>query len=276
MRNIYDKNLKLRIAVGITGGPLIFFSALYSNFLFALCMLIVMIYCLKEVYAIIEYFGMHSNFIIGYFFSVLFFLDFYYFDGGYNFLLLITFAMILSLKAIFTIKKNPFPIICFTYFWTIYIACFLGTIILIRGNSSIDSVFSGRITGLILSAVWALDTFAYFGGKLFGRHKLIPKISPKKTIEGSLIGTIGAVLIVILYKQIAFNALSFFHCIIITLLISIFGQLGDLVESLLKRKVGIKDSSRNLPGHGGMLDRFDSLIFCSPFVYIYIKFFIFV
>jgi len=274
MKNIWSKNLKLRLVVGLTGGPIIFFSAIYNSLVFAISIFLITLLCLKEVYNIGKYFDIRSHYLTGYLFSVFFILNIYFSEGDYSFLILISFAMILSLQTIFIKKQDPFLYIYFVYFWTVYITCFLGSLILIRNNSSYPPDYTGRLVGMILLAVWSLDTFAYFGGKLFGKHKLYPRISPKKTIEGSIIGTVFALLIVISYRYIWFSTFSLFHTIIIIVIVSIFGQIGDLIESLIKRRAGIKDSSNNLPGHGGIFDRFDSLIFCAPFVYIYIKFFI--
>ena len=108
------------------------------------------------------------------------------------------------------------------------------------------------------------DTFALFGGTLFGKHKLCLKISPNKTIEGSVIGTIFGVFISVLF--IVFTCklnINIFVLILITLLLSIMGQFGDLFFSSIKRSFNIKDFSNLIPGHGGILDRLDSLIFIS-------------
>ena len=276
MSKFWNKNLFLRLFTGFAGGPLILFSALYGKLTFIICLSAVAFLCLNEIYGIASHFRLKSNFLTGYVFSFLLFGNFYLYSGQYTTYLLLSFAMVLSITA-FSAKKeeNPFPVICYTYFWTIYIICFLGTLILIRGDETFNLSFAGKIVGLILLALWSLDTFAYFGGKSLGKHKLSPRISPNKTIEGSLSGILGAVIIAVLYKLFVFKSLSFFHVFAITIIISVFGQVGDLIESLLKRKAEIKDSSNALPGHGGMLDRFDSLIFCSPFLYFYIKFFLY-
>lgn len=113
-----------------------------------------------------------------------------------------------------------------------------------------------------LITVWATDTFAYFGGILFGRKKL-HAISPKKTIEGAIIGTIGA-LIVGTISHLLICARGLPVAIAFSLSISIAGQIGDLFESAVKRKAGKKDSGRFFPGHGGVLDRIDSLLFAIP------------
>lgn len=117
--------------------------------------------------------------------------------------------------------------------------------------------------------VWLTDSGAYIFGRQFGKHKLAPKVSPNKTIEGSVLGTIFATVILAIY-------LLFFHVgydnyymmVLATLLLSIFGQFGDLIESALKRYYGVKDSGKILPGHGGILDRFDSMLMVMPALYL--------
>jgi phosphatidate cytidylyltransferase len=124
------------------------------------------------------------------------------------------------------------------------------------------------VLGVIL-LIWASDVCAYLVGSLIGRNKLYERISPGKTWEGSIgatILTIGCSFIIARW----FPELALKHWIIISVLVSIFGTIGDLVESMLKRQAGVKDSGRIMPGHGGILDRFDSLLFVSPFIYAYL------
>jgi phosphatidate cytidylyltransferase len=118
-----------------------------------------------------------------------------------------------------------------------------------------------------LLVIWATDTGAYFVGRSIGKRKLWPEISPNKTIEGSIGGILLALIVGILF-QITFPISdSFLAVMIITVLVSIFGQIGDLVESALKRHYQVKDSGTILPGHGGILDRFDSLLFVLPILH---------
>ena len=124
------------------------------------------------------------------------------------------------------------------------------------------------VLGIIL-LIWASDVGAYLVGSLIGKHKLFERISPGKTWEG----TIGAFIINIGCAFIIahlFQELALKHWIVISVLVSVFGTIGDLVESMFKRQAGIKDSGKIMPGHGGILDRFDSLLFVSPFVYAYL------
>lgn len=117
-----------------------------------------------------------------------------------------------------------------------------------------------------LFMIWATDSGAYFIGKAFGKRKLWPEISPNKTIEGSIGGVICAVIVAILFSVFTDIDASLIQLLVITVVLSVFGQIGDLVESALKRHFNVKDSGRLLPGHGGILDRFDSLLFVWPLI----------
>jgi phosphatidate cytidylyltransferase len=117
-----------------------------------------------------------------------------------------------------------------------------------------------------LFMIWATDSGAYFIGKAFGKRKLWPEISPNKTIEGSIGGVVCAVIVALLFSIFTNIDASLMQLFVITIVLSIFGQIGDLVESALKRHFNVKDSGRILPGHGGILDRFDSLLFVWPLI----------
>lgn len=122
----------------------------------------------------------------------------------------------------------------------------------------------------IVFLIWINDTCAYLCGSFFGKHKLYEKISPGKTWEGSIGGAILTLGLSYLISLI-FSELAFAHWLAIAFIVVVFGTIGDLFESLLKRQAGIKDSGSIMPGHGGILDRFDSLLFVSPFVYFYLN-----
>ncbi|MCA1030105.1 phosphatidate cytidylyltransferase [Bacillus timonensis] len=129
-----------------------------------------------------------------------------------------------------------------------------------------------RQTGLVyiflaLFVIWATDSGAYFVGRALGKRKLWPEISPNKTIEGSVGGIVIALIIAIVFYSIVDLQQSLLALVFITIFISIFGQIGDLVESALKRHFQVKDSGNILPGHGGILDRFDSLLFVLPILH---------
>ncbi|MHB8126482.1 MAG: phosphatidate cytidylyltransferase [Desulfitobacteriaceae bacterium] len=130
-------------------------------------------------------------------------------------------------------------------------------------------------TFLIFILVWATDIFAYLIGRRFGQHLLAPKVSPKKTLEGSLGGLLGSILVGLIFWY-CMGGVSLGHIIVLSLIVGLGGQIGDLFESALKRSAGIKDSGSLIPGHGGILDRCDSLIFVLPLVYYYIVIFVLV
>jgi phosphatidate cytidylyltransferase len=122
---------------------------------------------------------------------------------------------------------------------------------------------------LLLGAVMAGDTFAYFVGKALGRRRLAPVLSPGKTLEGALGGLVGGALGALVVRDLMEPSLPLLHALALGVLLSALGAIGDLFESLLKRWAGVKDSGRLFPGHGGMLDRLDSLLFGAPLLYYY-------
>jgi phosphatidate cytidylyltransferase len=118
-----------------------------------------------------------------------------------------------------------------------------------------------------LLVIWSTDSGAYFIGKAYGKRKLWPEISPNKTVEGSIGGILSALVVAVLFHTFVGMQESLLTIIFITVLLSVFGQIGDLVESALKRHYSVKDSGHILPGHGGILDRFDSLLFVLPILH---------
>ena len=187
-------------------------------------------------------------------------------------LILIT-AMVLTLIWILLRRKKEEAIP--SWAWTIggilYVGWLLGHVVSLRGLADGRSwVF------FILVATVASDTMAFFIGRAIGRHKLAPQISPNKTWEGAIAGVTGAIVFSLLFtppelfsltNPLRIHGLSYGEAILLGALVSVFGQIGDLAESLLKRNAKVKDSGRLLPGHGGILDRIDSIIFAGVVVY---------
>jgi len=120
-----------------------------------------------------------------------------------------------------------------------------------------------------IAATFGNDTGAYFAGRGFGRHKLYPSISPGKTVEGALGGLVATVLLLFVFRATFFPALTPADCLLVAIPGSILGPIGDLVESLMKRSAGVKDSGHLIPGHGGLLDRLDALLFVGAWIYVY-------
>ena len=136
--------------------------------------------------------------------------------------------------------------------------------------SVINNTYNPNIIFGVLVIIWSNDTFAYLIGRQFGKHKLFEKVSPKKTIEGFLGGLIFGMIAAVIISETT-ESLSTLKWLILSVIIALAGAIGDLVASKFKREANIKDSSNLIPGHGGFLDRLDSLIFVSSFVYLYLQ-----
>lgn len=172
-----------------------------------------------------------------------------------------------SLMKITDIKKSAGETALFLL-GVLYIPLLLSHLVLLRGiQYGIQWIF------LLLVIVMAGDTAAFYVGSSLGKRKLYPLVSPKKSVEGMLGGLAGSVAGTFLAKAAFFPQLSSVDCIVAALLVGMLGQLGDLFESLLKRSFGVKDSGSIFPGHGGMLDRLDSILFAAPMLYIYVHYF---
>jgi phosphatidate cytidylyltransferase len=173
-----------------------------------------------------------------------------------------TFVLAFVLKAISEARAAATAAISATVTGALWIGGGLGFMILLREISH-----HGRLALVtLLVAVWAGDTFAYFGGRLLGRHKMAPSTSPGKTWEGFVFGTAATIFVtfVALYKQ---HFLTIRESIVLGVVLALAGPIGDLFESLLKRDAGVKDSGNLLGGHGGMLDRLDAFLFAAPAAY---------
>jgi phosphatidate cytidylyltransferase len=229
-----------------------------------------------------------------------------FFDGAFTapflttswivLIILLLFFVLLLVIELFRNKGSVFVNAGYTILGVVYIGVFLGTFIGIRelfGNefpsyfahdylngehgvsdASLHAVvyaWGGLTIIAIFVSIWMCDTAAYFGGIAMGRHKLFPRVSPNKTWEGAVWGFFAAVGTMIAAQKFYLPYLKFHQALMIGIIIGACGQVGDLVESLFKRDAGVKDSSTIIPGHGGVFDRFDSLIFVSPILYLYLN-----
>ena len=180
----------------------------------------------------------------------------------------VLYLYIVVLFAIYMInmKDIKFGDVAHTFFLTVYVAFMFAHIILVRNMED-----GQLLIWLVLIGAFVTDTAALFGGKFFGRHKLCPKLSPKKTVEGSISGIIGSAagtLIFCLIGMLFFDKEpNYPWALLVGIGASVISQLGDLSASCIKRQFGIKDYGKLFPGHGGVMDRFDSLLFVAPFVY---------
>lgn len=178
---------------------------------------------------------------------------------SYFFMLIFIIIIILnSIKLIH--NKYNFIDISITLYSLAYIPFLLSHILLITKQSN------NIVIWLVFITAWGTDTFAYFSGYLFGKRKLCPSISPKKTVEGAIGGVLGSMIVSLIFGYL-FLREYLFVVALIGIVGSIVAQIGDLSASLIKRYIGIKDFGNIMPGHGGILDRFDSILFTAPIVY---------
>ena len=150
----------------------------------------------------------------------------------------------------------------------VYVGLMLGFLALMKrdfGQAGSDVVL------FVLVVVWLGDTGAYFGGRFFGKRKLYPEVSPKKTWAGAVGGLLGSAISAAVLKLLLMDYLSWTHTMALAVPGAALGQMGDLVESLFKRSTGVKDSGSILPGHGGILDRVDAVLFFAPYTYLYLS-----
>ncbi|ROR30805.1 phosphatidate cytidylyltransferase [Mobilisporobacter senegalensis] len=242
----------------------IFTVIMGGNILFA-AILVISVIGLHELYKIV---GIHNKLIgyIGYLVSIIFDTMLLLHLEEYSFAYIIGFLMILMGVYVFSFPEYHTDQITLIFFGFFYVSIMLSYIYQVR------MLRDGAIlVWLIFIGAWGSDTCAYCVGMLIGKHKMSPKLSPKKSIEGAIGGILGAALIGGIYGTILNSYLNIANPQIIFAIIggcaSIISQIGDLAASAIKRDHNIKDYSKLIPGHGGILDRFDSIIFTAPIVY---------
>jgi phosphatidate cytidylyltransferase len=227
--------------------------------------------CLYEYFGLIRAMGIHVQSWFGYLAFWVLLIDFWY--RALPIAALLSAVMIVAfLSALWrprqSVKERAFALMA-EVLGFMYFALFLYPALPVRFDFGDGT--SLRWTFLLLIVIWAGDTAALVVGKTLGRTPFAPVLSPKKTNEGAIGGLLAGVGIAIAVQQFFFRDLPLGHVIVVSILLGIFGQLGDLAESMLKRAAEAKDSSHLIPGHGGALDRMDSLLFAFPVLYIYLS-----
>ena len=180
-----------------------------------------------------------------------------------------TLAVVMATAALTLIDPGEIPAagarLGATTFTVLYVGGLAAPLALLQRDAA-----HGRAWVLLATGVtFGNDTGAYFGGRWFGKHKLYPKISPAKTVEGAVGGLVAAVVIMFAVRATLCPWLTVVDCLAVGLPAAVMGPIGDLCESLMKRAAGVKDSGHLIPGHGGMLDRIDALLFVGAWIYIY-------
>ena len=261
-----------RLPITLLGIPAVIYLLNVGGFYFTVFVTLVICLALIEFYNLNKQDegGNKPNSVIGVLLALLicyFYSQFPYLNDGIVLPIILFLIVIYLLWEMFSFNNNPIYNISITLSGVIYVAVLLGTLIALRNW---DSMNGANFTFSMIISVWICDSAAYTFGMLWGKKKLIERISPKKTVVGFLGGIFGSFLSFYIMNELNFihYNLSFSHIIILTIITGVFGQLGDFVESMFKRDAGVKDSGKLLLGHGGVLDRFDSLIFTSPLVLI--------
>jgi len=247
-------------------------------------MVVVVVWAMLEFHDIIIKDRMDVGKYIGVFCGVaLFLIAFFYAQNlitGVFFLFLIPLFIILFISQLYSKNLHSFHSIAYTLTGIIYIAlpfALCNGLVFPSGDDGFLNPGDKYVPDILLGffiLLWTNDTFAYLTGILFGRHRLFERISPKKSWEGFFGGLICTVALSLLVARL-FPILPSCHWVAVATIIVVFGVYGDLIESLLKRNLKIKDSGRFLPGHGGILDRFDSVLVAVPMVLFYLKIFVF-
>lgn len=277
-----------RILVGLVGIPIVVCVIGLGGWVFAGVVIVVTTIALLEFYRLAESKQVAANIPVGILWSVclqlsvtmmcavrgLESLTWLFAAVGY----LIGGVLITLIAELWRNREQALFNTAITAFGVIYVTGCMTALIILRGTEHLTyeqfrwfSEPAAYLVLIIFVSVWVCDSVAYFVGKAFGKHKIFPRVSPKKSWEGTIGGFVGAVVAFPLLACYLLPEIPMVHAIACGVIVGVLGQIGDLVESLLKRDVQVKDSSQILPGHGGLLDRFDSILFVAPLILIYMQ-----
>ena len=285
-------NLTQRLITGLLGSAAIIYGLIISEWAYFGVFFIICFFSLREFYKLSAFDGLLPLKTVGIIIGMIVFCLSFFIERGdlepkYYFIIFPLMALVYMIKLYKKGEYKPFTNIAFTFLGIFYIAVpisLLNQVVFQDSYKSfglIDCLVNSTyyfqpILGILL-ILWATDTGAYFTGTFLGKHKLFERISPKKTWEGFIGGAVLAGIIAYVFNLILANYnkqfLTLIDWIVITIIIVVGGTFGDLVESLLKRSIEIKDSGTSIPGHGGFLDRFDGLFISAPFVVAYLEIF---
>ena len=269
--------MQQRILAGVAGGA-VFIGAIWLNeWTYFILFLLLLVLAMLEFFRLLGTTGYRPNRFMGLLMGIsLYFVNFFAWrnppslDFGKFYYLIFAIGGVMLIAELFRKRPGPFINVAFTLLGVFYIAwpfSLLHELAYFRSTSYHPELILGTFL-----LIWASDTGAYFIGKTFGKHKLFERISPGKTWEGFFGGFFTAILTGWALSLI-FKDVDLIHWLIMAAGVAVFGTLGDLVESMFKRSLDVKDSGNFLPGHGGVLDRFDALLLAVPFVVVLLKFF---
>lgn len=272
------KKLITRTLTGFVLVSVMLTAILASPYSYAILFLLVLIGGLTEFNSLFKQSPVKPNKALSYTISVLLFLATFFvaqgkLDTRYFFGLFPLFLVVMAAE-LYRKKEKPLENIAVTLFSVLYLAVPLALInFLVYPELISENTYAPKLLVAVFALIWIYDSGAYLFGVSFGKHRLFERISPKKSWEGAVGGTFTA-LIAAYFIAGFIPEIKLIHWMLISLLTVVSSTYGDLTESMLKRYFGIKDSGHILPGHGGVLDRFDSLFFAAPVIVMYLKLFV--
>jgi phosphatidate cytidylyltransferase len=262
--------MKVRAITGFFFVVVMLGSLLLGQYAFAVFFIVLSMLCLVEFYKLVKTDSIKPHRSLGVLLAGTIItplvLNFLFQDYLKYLFLAVPVAISICIVELFRKKEHPFINLAFTYFGILFIIipfCFF------TASAFLESKFNYHFPLSFMLMLWASDTGAYVFGVNFGKHKLFERHSPKKSWEG-FFGGMATSLLAAYIISTQFNDLTFPQWAVFSLIVVTAGTFGDLFESMLKRSIDIKDSGSFLPGHGGLLDRFDSFLFAAPLAYLYI------
>lgn len=273
-RKVDWKNFGKRVAVAVIAVPLILMAAWHGGWAFLALVELMILLGVLEFYQLAAQKGVHPGRLLGVAAGLVLGLQIYFLGSGELWLTMMIFVVLLVLVELFRNKGSALQNSGATLLGFAYVAGLWSFLLLIRElprQVHVRYSSAGTWVVMLLAAVWVCDTAAYHVGMAFGRHKLFERVSPKKTWEGAIGGLIFGVLMAVASHYWFVRELRLIDSIVIGVLVGTVGQMSDLAESLFKRDADVKDSSSLIPGHGGVLDRFDSEMLLAPLVYLYLR-----
>jgi phosphatidate cytidylyltransferase len=268
------KNVIKRAPVTIIGIPSLIGFTLYTYDVFMVFFTIAGLLILGEVYRISRPNGTDPNVWLGFPPYLALVADQLLDQGQFLGPILIVSVLLLLVVEMFRKKTHVLENIATTFFAAGFVALAMAYFIKLQqlGYNGSGGHLGGYAVLTVFIGVWTCDTLAYFVGSAIGKHKIFPRVSPNKSWEGSIAGLVGSLIALILILKAGWlPGLDLFDAVILGLITGVAGQAGDFAESLVKRDVGVKDSSNLLPGHGGAWDRLDSILFAAPLSYLYLS-----
>jgi phosphatidate cytidylyltransferase len=274
------KSFGIRTLVALIFGPLIVLAVLQGGLWWLTFVLLVAVLSVYEFYGLARHKNSAAHYTAGLVTASALVLSLYFFDVRMILPIILLYFVWVQFSVLYRGSGSPVLDIAATSFAAIYYPLSFGSFILVRelpaSRFGLDSSPAGGWILVLIFSIWICDTAAYIGGSYLGRHKLMPRISPNKSIEGTVLGFIFAILTAWLCHVWFVRGLGLIDSLVIGVIGGSLGQYGDLFESMFKRDAGVKDSSSLIPGHGGILDRFDSLTLTAPvlYLYLYLRFFL--